>query len=636
MPVLASIRSFFAKYLDSRIIFLIDLLVSFVSSYLTILFAALFSHSSLLDGNFQIFWMGLSVVATALIFALVKSHRIVIRHSTLKDMYRIFLAVLGKELLMSIVLASFGKWSDSIYLLFAADLCVTFFLMFAVRVLMVFSYEAVETRLRRKVEMSRTLIYGNHNKSVAIVTRLITSPHYDIVGFLVPDKSSAGGRINAHQVYYAEDQEGFEHIVSKLNVTSILFAKEEDLRDEREGIVEYAMNCGVRIYLAPSIGESPDGNVQSSIRQIRIEDLLGRDEIKISMDRIRENFCGKSVMVTGAAGSIGSELCRQLASFGVGRLILFDNAETPMHELRLSLGESFPNLDFVPVIGDVRYEKRLDFAFRKYAPQVVFHAAAYKHVPLMEENPCEAVLVNVIGSSLVADKCIEYGVEKMVMISTDKAVNPTNVMGCSKRLAELYVQSLGSALAAGRRQGVTKFVTTRFGNVLGSHGSVIPRFREQIEKGGPVTVTHPGITRFFMTIPEACRLVLEAATMSVSNDIFVFDMGKSVKIDDLARRMIRLAGFEPDVDIPIVYTGLRPGEKLYEEVLADLEGTKPTSHDRIRIAAVRPYEYDDARAAVDTLRDYAIAVDIDNMVSYMKTVVPEYKSNNSVFEKFDK
>ena len=306
-----------------------------------------------------------------------------------------------------------------------------------------------------------------------------------------------------------------------------------------------------------------------------------------------------------------------------------------MHNLRLELEDKFKNLDFVPVIGDVRHLERLDFAFRSWHPQVVFHAAAYKHVPLMEENPCEAVMVNVYGSKNVADKCLEYDVEKMVMISTDKAVNPTNIMGCTKRLAEIYVQSLGLAIEKGERQGKTKFVTTRFGNVLGSNGSVIPRFREQIAKGGPVTVTHPDINRFFMTIPEACRLVMEAATMSTGNQIFVFDMGEPVKIDMLARRMITLAGFTPDKEIKVEYTGLRPGEKLYEEVLSDKENTIPAFHERIRIAKVREYEYTEAKRAVKDLEILARRVEIPEMVKYMKRVVPEFKSENSKFKAFD-
>ncbi len=353
------------------------------------------------------------------------------------------------------------------------------------------------------------------------------------------------------------------------------------------------------------------------------------------MKEIVANFKDKVVLVTGAAGSIGSELCRQLVKFGIRRLILFDNAETPLHNLRLEFEDEHSDLHFVPVIGDVRIPTRLDYVFRTYHPQVVFHAAAYKHVPLMEENPCEAVLVNVAGSRNVADKCIEYGVESMVMISTDKAVNPTNIMGCTKRLAEIYIQSLGLAVEKGVVKGCTKFVTTRFGNVLGSNGSVIPRFREQIAAGGPVTVTDPEIERFFMTIPEACRLVMEAATISSGNQIFVFDMGEPVKIVHLAEQMIHLAGFEVGKDIRIEYVGLRPGEKLYEEVLASKENTLPTSHDRIRIAKIREYDYADALKAVCRLEELGRDVNIPEMVRLMKRTVPEYKSENSAFEQYD-
>ena len=367
-----------------------------------------------------------------------------------------------------------------------------------------------------------------------------------------------------------------------------------------------------------------------------IDKYLASEDSEKTLLEIIKNFTGKTILVTGAAGSIGSELCRQLATFGIKQLVLFDNAETPMHELRLELERFFPELTFVPFIGDVRQKERLQMAFERFRPQVVFHAAAYKHVPLMEENPCEAVRVNVVGSRLVADFCVQYCVEKMVMISTDKAVNPTNVMGASKRLAEIYVQSLGLAMEHGQVKGKTKFVTTRFGNVLGSNGSVIPYFRKQIQEGGPVTVTDPGITRFFMTIPEACRLVMEAATMSTGNQIFVFDMGEPVKIVDLAEKMIRLAGYIPGEDIKIKFTGLRPGEKLYEEVLSNEEKTVPTDHYKIRIAKVREYKRDEVLASYDKLAELALAVKIEDTVRLMKQVVPEFKSNNSVYEKLDR
>ena len=480
------------------------------------------------------------------------------------------------------------------------------------------------------------MVYGVSDKAVAVVKRLQNSAHYDTIGYLAYGQRLRGQMVDGIKIFYFEKIDDIKLFKDRFFVDAILFPQESDLKKEAERLLEYCQENEVKVLVSPSIDEVIDGRIMnSSIREVKIEDLLGRDEIKISMDEIKANFRGKTVMVTGAAGSIGSELCRQIASFGVESLILFDNAETPMHNIRLELEERFPYLSFIPVVGDVRQEMRLDYVFRRFKPQVVFHAAAYKHVPLMEENPCESVLVNVIGSRNVADKCIQYGVEKMVMVSTDKAVNPTNVMGCTKRLAEIYVQALGLALERGEVKGNTRFVTTRFGNVLGSNGSVIPRFREQIAKGGPVTVTHPDIVRFFMTIPEACRLVMEAATMSTGNQIFVFDMGESVKIDTLARKMITLAGLEPEKDILIEYTGLRPGEKLYEEVLSNFENTVPTDHDRIRVAKVREYEYTEAKVLVDELESLSRSVNIPDMIRLMKKNVPEYISKNSRFEQYD-
>ena len=369
---------------------------------------------------------------------------------------------------------------------------------------------------------------------------------------------------------------------------------------------------------------------------MNIEDLLGRSEIKISMDEIRNNFQGKTVLVTGAAGSIGSELCRQLATLGIKELVMLDNAETPLHYVRLEFEDNFPEVRSHAIIGDIRQPERLEYVFRIFKPSIVFHAAAYKHVPLMEENPAEAVRVNVTGSRLVADMCVRHEVEKMVLVSTDKAVNPTSIMGCTKRLAEIYVQSLGLAIEKGTIPGKTVFVTTRFGNVLCSNGSVIPRFQEQIERGGPVTVTDPEMRRFFMSISEACSLVMEAATMAEGTEIFIFDMGTQIKISDLARRMIQMAGKEVDKDIEIKYTGIRPGEKLYEEVLATKEDTTSTSHDRIFIARVRDYSYDSAAGYMDELETLARKVKVAEMVRLMKQIVPEYISQNSVFEEYDR
>ena len=389
--------------------------------------------------------------------------------------------------------------------------------------------------------------------------------------------------------------------------------------------------------MLPTIDELREGTkTLRNLPDIRIEDLLGRDEIHINTGEIANFLKGKVVMVTGAAGSIGSELCRQLCHFGLKQLVLFDSAETPMHNIRLELEEKFPQVEFTPVMGDVRMVDRVESVFRRFHPQIVFHAAAYKHVPLMEENPCEAVHTNVYGTHNVADMAVKYDVDKFIMISTDKAVNPTNVMGASKRLAEIYVQSLSVAISKGLHSGKTRFITTRFGNVLGSNGSVIPRFREQLAKGGPLTVTHPDIIRYFMTIPEACRLVLEAAFMGKGNEIFVFDMGTPVKIADLARRMIELAGLVPDKDIEIQYTGLRPGEKLYEELLAIKENTLPTLNEKIYRAQVREYDFKEINELMDPLVHLAVCVDKVRTVKLMKEIVPEFKSKNSEYEALDK
>ncbi|MBR2962163.1 MAG: polysaccharide biosynthesis protein, partial [Alistipes sp.] len=416
---------------------------------------------------------------------------------------------------------------------------VLFTLLVIARVIMITIYETLKQSLISSNSRKNIFIYGTTDKSTALKVRLLNSKHYHVVGFMSSDFHGTHGKIAGATVYQFvhDNKEQMKQLFAMHNIAAVLFPNYTSLQEEQEQLVAFCTSHRIKVLIAPPIDEVVNGNAPANnIREIKIEDLLGRDEIKIPLDEVVNNFKSKVVMVTGAAGSIGSELCRQLSSFGIQRLVMFDNAETPMHNIRLELEETFPALEIVPIVGDVRQPKRLEYVFAKHKPQIVFHAAAYKHVPLMEENPCEAVLVNVDGSRNVADACVRHSAEMMVMISTDKAVNPTNIMGCTKRLAEIYVQSLGTAMANGEVEGKTKFVTTRFGNVLGSNGSVIPRFREQIIKGGPVTVTHPDITRFFMTIPEACQLVMEAATLSDGNQIFVFDMGKSVKIVRLAER----------------------------------------------------------------------------------------------------
>lgn len=628
------------RYVNAKFILGIDLIISFVASLFALAFLQLIITPSRLFGDFSIFWLLGTIVACALWFKVFNTYHTVIRHSTLREVARFVGAVVGKEvsLALTVILLNIGNLSSKLIIGIAViDGFISLGLLMLIRISMIVAYDLIKARLKEHRKRQNILIYGTSEKSVAQVTRLQNSSHYNVLGFLTHGKRLKNHSIANCKVYYFENEASIMFLKERFDIDAVLFANTDEAKLEQERLIRICLDNEIKVLFAPPIDEVIDGKImKQQIREIKIEDLLGRPEIKISMKEIVDNFQGKTVMVTGGAGSIGSELCRQLATFGIKELILFDNAETPMHTIRLELEERYPDLKFRPVIGDVRLPARLDFAFRTFKPQVVFHAAAYKHVPLMEENPSEAVFVNVAGSRNVADKCIEYGVEKMVMISTDKAVNPTNIMGCTKRLAEIYVQALGIAIEQGVVKGKTKFVTTRFGNVLGSNGSVIPRFREQIAKGGPITVTHPDITRFFMTIPEACRLVMEAATMTSGNQIFVFDMGESVKIADLAKRMVELAGLTLDEDIKIEYTGLRPGEKLYEEVLSNAENTEATNHDRIRIAKVLKYDYNDAVALTNELEQLARAVDIPTMVRLMKRIVPEFKSQNSQYEEFDK
>ena len=626
-----------STFLDSKVIFLLDCLMSVIASLFALLCLGYLRGNIYSTGSFALLWLVTSLLSTIAAMLIFKGYKLIIRHTTLHDVLCFVKEAAFKFGVMFVVmLIKHRQFYLGVSFALVADFVLTLFLLVFVRLAMITVYRFFLSKRQAKRVCKRVVLFGTGDKSIAAVVRLQNSTHYKVVGFLTEDPQPSNLLLANLPVFTYQNPERFEQMINDYDVDAVLFTTEVDARNERDGLVKLCLEKNVKPLIIPNIDEM-SGRVQhNNVRNVKIEDLLGREEITISMDAIRENFKGKVVMVTGAAGSIGSELCRQLAGFGIKKLILFDNAETPMHNIRLELEEKFPNLTFVPVIGDVRQGPRVDFAFRTYRPQVVFHAAAYKHVPLMEENPCEAIRVNVHGTHTVADKCIEYDVEKMVMISTDKAVNPTNVMGCSKRIAEIYVQSLGLAIERGEMKGRTKFVTTRFGNVLGSNGSVIPRFREQIEKGGPITVTHPDITRFFMTIPEACRLVMEAATFSTGTQIFVFDMGESVKIDDLAKRMVNLAGLKLGEDIQIVYTGLRPGEKLYEEVLSNKENTTATAHNRIYVAKVREYSYTEALAAVEEMEEHSIFVRIPEMVMKMKEFVPEFVSKNSVFEKYDK
>ena len=578
----------------------------------------------------------LSSIVGELLF---NTFRNTIRYSEIRDLWRIGCSVVSKTTCIFIYMFFFfigNRLFHSQELVFIlSDGMLTLISLITIRVLMIVTYESL-VGMVKKANM-KVLIYGTDEKSVALKTRLRNSNHYKIVGFCIYSLEHNRRILADSRIYSFSNQASFDVLIKKRHIQGILFARSEFVKEEENRLLEYCKMNNVKTLIAPSISETDvDGLFHQFVRPIRIEDLLGREEIKINMQEIAMEYSEKTILVTGAAGSIGSELCRQLAQNGVRKLILFDSAETPLHNVRLEFEKKYPGIDFVPVIGDVRSIQRLRMVFEKYHPQIVFHAAAYKHVPLMEENPCEAVFVNVVGSRQVADMAVEYGAEKMIMISTDKAVNPTNVMGASKRLAEIYVQSLGCAIKKGTVKGRTKFVTTRFGNVLGSNGSVIPHFKEQIENGGPVTVTHKDIIRYFMTIPEACRLVMEAGMMGEGNEIFVFEMGEPVKIVDLATRMIELAGYRPDEDIKIEFTGLRPGEKLYEELLSTEENTLPTSNKKIKIAKVRHYEYNDILAYYAEFENLARNAEVMNTVILMKKVVPEFISKNSRFEVLDK
>lgn len=627
-----------SRFVNQKLILGADVLLSGAVTWLTYLLSNnLFSYH-LAFGSFWIFLV-LSMVCSLLFFLLFRTYKGIIRHSSLAESLRIMLACLLSALATAglvrfVFVETLPATLWVLNTLF--DFLFTFALLVLVRVLLLLLYQhsfqtqGVDTR-------RRLLIYIDPEKEPVTPSSFSSLVGDNLLLGYVRFGSRDTQRIGGLKLYSIENERDFRRLLRHTQANALLFQNRKDVEAEQERLIRYGEKAKVSLLLLPETEEIRGGKVRPPrLAEVRIEDLLGRDEIKINMENIKNELQGKTVLVTGAAGSIGSEICRQLCTFGLKELLLFDMAETPMHNIRLELEDTYPDVKFTPIIGDIRVVPRLQWLMRTYKPQVVFHAAAYKHVPLMEENPCEAVLANVIGTRNLADLAVEYGVERFVMISTDKAVNPTNVMGASKRLAEIYVQTLSLAIARGDIQGKTKFITTRFGNVLGSNGSVIPRFREQLLKGGPLTVTHPEIIRYFMTIPEAVRLVLEAGVMGEGNEIFVFDMGKPVKIADLARRMIELAGLVPDQDIKIEYTGLRPGEKLYEELLATKENTLPTPNEKIFRAHVREYDRDEVVKAIDHLKEIAQTVDRMETVKCMKAIVPEFKSKNSDFEKLDK
>ena len=478
-------------------------------------------------------------------------------------------------------------------------------------------------------------IYGCMQGGVALAksVRSQSPSRYTVTGFISADKAMTSSRLLGEKVYYDDDSIVETMLQNKVKVLLVSPLQTERFT-HRTSLINALIAAKIKIMMMPSAeewdGKSPLSHTQ--LHEVDIEDLLPRDKIEVDMNSIKDMLTGRRILITGAAGSIGSEMARQVATFAPAELVLVDQAETPMHDVRLYMARNHSDLKVWTIVGSITNKSHMEDIFSAHKPEFVFHAAAYKHVPMMEDNPAMAVQNNVYGTRVIADLAVKYGTKKFVMISTDKAVNPTNVMGCSKRICEIYCQSLNKAIQDGEVKGITQFVTTRFGNVLGSNGSVIPLFKEQIRKGGPVTVTHKDIIRFFMLIPEACRLVLEAGTMGKGGEIFVFDMGEPVRIADLAQRMIDLSGAK---NIEIKFTGLRDGEKLYEEVLNDAEQTKPTVHPKIKVAAVREYSYE---LALQNEKDlYEISLNYDDMaiVKKMKETVPEYKSRHSKYEVLD-
>lgn len=626
------------KYINRWVILLIDL---FLSVFSTVTSLALISYILDCDySNQTVFSVFLASVCCSLVsFFICQTYKGIIRHSAFTETGRIAMAssLKGATILPTLFLITDVFTFRGFLLGSIIDFFLTFFILTIFRVFLITAYTFVVSSMTSRSK-DKIFIFGYDKSYPSLLNEafLRENSSYQVEGFL-RFGTRISMRIGNYKVYFISDQAEFNRLMNRYNIKAILFTDYKVVKEESERLVRFCEKKKIRMLLLPSVDELRGGKIQlHSLPEVRVEDLLGREEIRINMTEIANSLKGKVVLVTGAAGSIGSELCRQLCRFGLKQLVLFDSAETPMHNIRLELEEKFPDVEFVPVMGDVRMIHRVESVYQRFHPQIVFHAAAYKHVPLMEENPCEAVHTNVYGTRNVADMAVKYDVEKFIMVSTDKAVNPTNVMGASKRLAEMYVQSLSVAISKGRYPGKTRFITTRFGNVLGSNGSVIPRFREQLAKGGPLTVTHPDIIRYFMTIPEACRLVLEAAFMGKGNEIFVFDMGTPVKIADLARRMIELAGLVPGKDIEIKYTGLRPGEKLYEELLATKENTLPTENEKIFRAQVREYDYEDICTVITPLIDLAVRVDKMGTVRMMKGIVPEFKSKNSVYEALDK
>lgn len=618
------------------IIFLLDIFSVSVAYLLANVIYYDFNFDFLLDIDFSIRYI-LFIGVCSLSFYLFKMYTGIVRYTSAIDSIRILSTITFSVFVLLVIklVIQANEIERNI-----PTALIIFFALFSFLILTVYrTIIKIFFLYTKKVNGSRkkTLIYGAGDLGIAVKRTLdhdVRSKNA-IVGFLDDNDQKINKVIDGTKIYSSQK---FSHLINTLNIEEVIIVSHNIPSDRKNEITDVALEKNVNILTLPPVKKIMNGDLNpNQIQKIKIEDLLEREPIKINDDHILSQTKGKRILVTGAAGSIGSEIATQLGRYEPQMIILCDQAESPLHNLQLDLQDEFPNQVYHTYIADVRSTKRMQLLFDTFKPHYVYHAAAYKHVPMMENHPLEAVQTNVMGTKNLADLAVEFQVEKFVFVSTDKAVNPTNIMGATKRIAEIYVQSLNNHLENTLGASVhTKFITTRFGNVLGSNGSVIPRFRDQIQKGGPVTVTHPEITRYFMTIPEACRLVLEAGTMGQGGEIFVFDMGKSVKIVELAKKMIRLSGFKPNEDIEIKFTGLRPGEKLYEELLNDLENTLPTHHEKIMIAKVRENNYDRVCMKIGELQQRLATQNKNEVVYQMKIIVPEFKSKNSIYEQLDK
>ena len=630
-------HKFFHRYLSAKVlpiwtILLIDVLIIVVSSLLAYAlrydFRSIFLESSTIDKTIVC-----TVIVNLVFFRIFRTYSNVLRFSSFIDIMRIFVSLtVSYALLMisSVLLSSYMDVRLAPVSVFFMAYIISFAMMSCSRIVVKMFYELLNFDGSHSANV---FIYGAKEAGVNIAKALRVNlrNHYRLRGFIADEPELINKVMMGVKVF--PNDETLIDVLSDRDVHTIIIspAKMEELK--RSDMADRLLAHNIKLMTAPPLSEWSGQTLnRTQLKEIQIEDLLQRNPIEIDIHKVASHLEGKRVMITGAAGSIGSEIMRQVASFNPYKLILVDQAETPLHDIRLELQDRWRDIDAETIIADISNATRMEEIFKEYKPQYIFHAAAYKHVPMMEDNVSESIQINVYGTRTIADLAVKYGAEKFVMISTDKAVNPTNVMGCSKRICEIYVQSLAKKL---QQEGghVTQFITTRFGNVLGSNGSVIPRFRDQIQRGGPVTVTHPEIIRYFMTIPEACRLVLEAGSMGNGGEIYIFDMGKPVKIVDLAKRMISLSG---RTDVKIEFTGLRHGEKLYEELLNVKELTKPTYHEKIMIATVREYDYDEVKERIQKLIDVSYTYDQMKIVSAMKDIVPEFISKNSCFEALDK